>query len=117
MRSRVLVAVPLVLVLSGCAGLPGAGTKAVQSSTPMPLAFTRSFSCTDRTGGHGGKEFASPPQVKSLTADRRDGVDRLVFDFPPGPNGPDLVPTYSISQRFEPQFVRTNPQETVTLLG
>ena len=90
---------------------------AVQSPMPKPLDVSGPFTCTDRTGGRGGKDFASMPQIKSLTLDRQSGVDRLVFEFAPGPSGPDAVPSYSIAQRFEPKFLHNDPQQTVTLRG
>ena len=115
MRIRVLVAVALALLLSACAGVPASVPK------PMPaaskLALGGPFTCADRTGGLDGKGFASLPQVKSLTVDRQAGLDRLIFEFTAGSNGPDNVPSYSISQRFEPQFLHNDPQQTVTLRG
>ncbi|MDQ6714169.1 MAG: hypothetical protein M3Z28_13425 [Candidatus Dormibacteraeota bacterium] len=115
MPIRVLVALPLVLLLGGCAGL----SAGVPKSTPVAsnLALGGPFTCADRTGGLSGKGFASLPQVKSLRVDRQDGLDRLIFEFTAGPNGPDAVPFYSISQRLEPQFVKNDPQQTVTLRG
>ena len=115
MRIRVVVAVPLAVLLGGCASLSASVPKAAPVASPLALAGA--FTCADRTGGLGGKAFASLPQVKSLTVDRQNGLDRLIFEFTAGTNGPDAVPMYSISQRFEPQFLRNDPQQTVTLRG
>jgi hypothetical protein len=115
MRTRAVVALLLVLLLSACTGLSANVPKPTPAATN--LAVGGPFSCTDRTGGLAGKGFASLPQVKSLTVDQQGGLDRLIFEFTAGPNGPDAAPMYSISQRFEPQFVRTDPQQTVTLRG
>src|SRR5438309_2494288 len=115
MRIRVVVAMPLALLLGGCASLSASVPKAAPAASPLALAGA--FTCADRTGGLGGKGFASLPQIKSLTVDRQTGLDRLIFEFAPGPNGPDAVPMYSISQRFEPQFLRNDPPQTVTLRG
>ena len=115
MRIRVVVAVPLVVLLGGCTGLSANVPKA--AAVTSPLALAGAFTCADRTGGLGGKGFASLPQVKSLTVDRQNGLDRLIFEFTAGTNGPDAVPMYSFSQRFEPQFLRNDPQQTVTLRG
>src|ERR1700730_14306897 len=73
MRIRVLVGLPLVLLLSSCAG----GSASVPKAAPAAsnLAVGGPFTCTDRTGGLGGKGFASLPQVKSLTVDHQDGLD------------------------------------------
>jgi hypothetical protein len=115
MRIRVLGALPLVLLLGGCAGSSAGVPKASPGASNLALAGP--FTCADLTGGLGGKGFASLPQVKSLTVDHQDGLDRLVFEFTAGSSGPDAVPLYSISQRFEPQFLRNDPQQTVTLRG
>jgi photosystem II stability/assembly factor-like uncharacterized protein len=115
MRIRVLVGLPLVLLLSSCAG--ASASVPMAAPTASKVAVAGPFACVDRTGGLGGKGFASLPQVKSLTVDHQDGLDRLIFEFTAGPNGPDSVPMYAISQRFEPQFVRNDPQQTVTLRG
>ena len=115
MRIRVVVAVPLSVLLSACAGEPASVPKPTPAATS--LAVGGPFSCADRTGGLGGKGFASLPQVKSLTVDHQTALDRLIFEFTTGANGPDAVPGYSISQRFEPQFLRNDPQQTVTLRG
>jgi photosystem II stability/assembly factor-like uncharacterized protein len=115
MRSRVLVALPLVLLLGACGGVSVSAPKS--SPVVSNLALAGPFTCVDRTGGLGGKGFASLPQVKSLTVDHQAGLDRLIFEFTAGASGPDAVPLYSISQRFEPQFVRNDPQQTVTLRG
>src|SRR2546430_4003965 len=115
MRIRVVVAVPLSVLLSACAGEPASVPKPTPAATS--LAVGGPFSCADRTGGLGGKGLASLPQVKSLTVDHQTGLDRLIFEFTTGANGPDAVPGYSISQRFEPQFLRNDPPQTVTLRG
>ena len=90
MRIRVLVGLPLVLLLSSCAG----GSASVPKAAPAAsnLAVGGPFTCTDRTGGLGGKGFASLPQVKSLTVDHQDGLDRLIFEFTAGPTGPAISP-------------------------
>src|SRR5438874_12640643 len=98
MRIRAVVVVPLALLLSTCAGR----SANVPKPTPVAsnLALGGPFTCADRTGGLGGKGFASLPQVKSLTVDHQAGLDRLIFEFTAGASGPDAVPFYSISQRF-----------------
>src|SRR5438876_10651959 len=111
MRIRVLVAVPLALLLSACAGVPASLPK----PTPVAsnLALGGPFTCADRTGGLGGKGFASLPQVKTLTVDHQAALDRWIFEFTPGASGPEAVPSYSIWRRFEPQFVPTDRQQVV----